>query len=138
APQLWPLKINPTELHQVLLNICVNARDTMPQGGKLILRYANRSLDESSASSIPGAQPDHYLLFDVSDTGTGMPPAVLERMWEPFFTTKEAGRGTGLGLPTVRSIVENQRGVITLRSRQGHGTTFEVLLPATPDAEFAH
>jgi signal transduction histidine kinase len=137
ANQLWPLKVNPTQLHQVLLNLCVNARDAMPHGGTLHVRASNRLLDEVSASSIPGAQAGPYLLFEIADTGTGIPPAVLERIWEPFFTTKEAGRGTGLGLPTVRSIVENQRGVITLHSRVGHGTTFQVILPASPDAEFA-
>jgi two-component system cell cycle sensor histidine kinase/response regulator CckA len=133
--ELWPLKANPTQLHQVLLNLCVNARDAMPDGGTLHLRAMNRELDEVSASGIPGARPGPYLLFEVADTGTGMPPEVQSRIWDPFFTTKEAGRGTGLGLPTVRGIVENHQGVIVLNSRVGHGTTFQVYLPATPGVE---
>ncbi len=129
---LWPLKANPTQLHQVLLNLCVNARDAMPNGGTLSLRVSNRLIDEVSAAHTPGTKPGHYLLFEVADTGTGIPPEVLQRIWEPFFTTKGDGRGTGLGLPTVRSIVENSQGTILLDSHVGRGTTFSVYLPASP------
>jgi Signal transduction histidine kinase len=136
-PDLWPLKVNPTQLHQIFLNLCVNARDAMPQGGTLRLSAANLLLDEFNASSLTGAKPGPYLRVEISDTGTGIAPDALQRIWEPFFTTKEAGRGTGLGLSTVRSIVENYQGVITLHSRLGQGTTFQVYLPATPGTRLA-
>jgi two-component system cell cycle sensor histidine kinase/response regulator CckA len=132
---LWPLRANPTQLHQILLNLCVNARDAMPDGGTLRFRVANHPLDEVGAAAIPGAKPGNYLLFEVADTGMGIPPGVLGRIWEPFFTTKGEGRGTGLGLPTVRGIVESHRGVIALHSRVGQGTTFQVYLPASPGSE---
>lgn len=130
---LWPVKANPTQLHQVVLNLCVNARDAMPAGGTLTLRAANRMLDEVGAAGIPGARPGPFLLLEVADTGTGIPPAILEKIWEPFYTTKDAGRGTGLGLFTVRGIIQEHQGAITLRSSPGQGTTFQVLLPALPD-----
>ncbi len=136
-PDLWPIKANPTQLHQVLLNLCVNARDAMPDGGTLRLRVANRALDDVSAAGIPGGRAGSYVSFEVTDTGTGIPPDVLQRIWEPFFTTKLAGLGTGLGLPTVRGIVDNHHGVITLNSRVGHGTTFQVFLPAAPGVALA-
>jgi CheY-like chemotaxis protein len=116
----------------VLLNLGVNARDAMPQGGTITLRVSNRAIDEVSAASIPGVTPGAYLVFDLSDTGTGIAADVLARIWEPFFTTKGTGRGTGLGLPTVRSIVESYRGTVALQSKVGRGTTFSVYLPALP------
>jgi len=133
AANLWPLKANPTQLHQVVLNLCVNARDAMPSGGTLTLRAANRPLDAVGAASVTGTRPGPYLVIEVSDTGTGIPPAILARIWEPFFTTKEPGRGTGLGLSTVRGIVHDHHGVIAVQTRPGHGTLFEILLPAVPD-----
>jgi signal transduction histidine kinase len=135
AADLWPLKANPTQLHQVLLNLCVNARDAMPQGGVLTVRAANCHLDQAGVAAIPSARPGTYLQIEVADTGTGIPPKVLERIWEPFFTTKEAGHGTGLGLSTVRGIVDDHGGTITVETRLGQGTLFRVWLPALPDAE---
>ena len=135
---LWPLKVNPTQLHQVLLNLCVNARDAMPEGGTLTLYACNRELDELSSAAIPGTRPGPWLLLEVKDTGIGIPPEVQQRIWEPFFTTKEAGRGTGLGLSTVRGIVESYRGAVLLQSQVGAGTTFQVFLPATPGVELHH
>lgn len=132
ASELWPLKVNPTQLHQVLLNLCVNARDAMPNGGVLRLKAANVELDELSAAGLRGMRPGAYLRFEVGDSGTGIPPELLERIWEPFFTTKEKGRGTGLGLPTVRSIIDNYQGAIKVHSQAGRGTTFQVYLPAQP------
>ncbi|HWA10070.1 MAG TPA: response regulator [Opitutaceae bacterium] len=134
---LWPLTTNPTHFHQILLNLCVNARDAMPDGGTLTLRARNRQLDDLSAAAIPGLSPGPFLAFEVADTGTGIPPAVLTRIWDPFFTTKEAGRGTGLGLATVRGIVENHKGSITVQTQAGHGTSFQILLPAMPGTECA-
>jgi len=130
---LWPIKANPTQFHQIVLNLCVNARDAMPSGGTLTLRAANCPLDEVCAAAIEGTRPGPYLLLEVADSGTGMPAEVLGRIWEPFFTTKAPGRGTGLGLPTVRGIIQDHQGAITVQSRPGEGTLFQVYLPASPD-----
>jgi two-component system, cell cycle sensor histidine kinase and response regulator CckA len=132
---LWPVLANPTQLHQVLLNLCVNARDAMPQGGTLRIAGANVVLDQASAATVEGARPGQWLMLEVKDTGTGISPEVMPRIWEPFFTTKSAGKGTGLGLPTVRGIVEAHRGFITLDTAPGRGTTFHVYLPAIESAE---
>jgi signal transduction histidine kinase len=133
AGNLWPIRAYPTQLHQVVLNLCVNARDAMPDGGTLKLRASNLELDRLGAASIAQAKPGAYLLIEVSDTGTGIPPDLLGKIWDPFFTTKEAGRGTGLGLSTVRGIVRDHGGVIDLQTRAGAGTLFRVLLPALPE-----
>jgi signal transduction histidine kinase len=135
ARDLWSIKTNATQLHQILLNLCVNARDAMPKGGVLSLRAANHHLDAVGAASIPGARPGAYLKLEVGDTGTGIPPAVVQKMWEPFFTTKDAGKGTGLGLATVRGLVQDHGGVITLQTEPDRGTTFQILLPAFPGSE---
>jgi len=127
---LRTINANPTQIHQVLLNLCINARDAMPAGGKLILRAENCSLDADAARAIKGSSPGDWLKLEVSDTGTGIPPEVLARIWEPFFTTKEPGKGTGLGLSTVLGIVERHQGFITAQSDPGHGTTFSVYFPA--------
>ena len=131
ANDLWTVEGNPTQLHQVVLNLCVNARDAMPRGGVLRLHAANRTLDFAGAQSIPGAMPGRYLLLEIGDTGTGIPPEILAKIWEPFFTTKAEGKGTGLGLSTVRGIVANHHGFITIDSELDKGTTFRVFLPAT-------
>jgi len=127
---LWPVQGNATQIHQVLLNLCVNARDAMPQGGTLRITAANRRLDAAEAGAIPGAQPGAWLVLEVADTGTGIPPEVLERIWMPFFTTKVAGKGTGLGLSTVRGIVASHHGFVELHTEVDRGTTFRVFLPA--------
>lgn len=127
---LWPIKGNPTHIHQVVLNLCVNARDAMPQGGRLELRAANCRLDAATVAEIPGARPGAWVVLHVGDSGTGIPPDVLARMWEPFFTTKSAEGGTGLGLSTVRGIVESHHGFIDVRTVVGRGTLFRVFLPA--------
>jgi PAS domain S-box-containing protein len=130
APKLWPVRANPTHLHQVLLNLCVNARDAMPGGGRLRLAAENRVLDAATASSIDGAQPGPYLVLSVEDTGMGISAGALEKIWEPFFTTKETGKGTGLGLSTVRGIVLGHKGFITVETTEGRGAAFRVFLPA--------
>jgi two-component system cell cycle sensor histidine kinase/response regulator CckA len=127
---LWMMVANPTQIHQVLLNLCVNARDAMPRGGRLSLRGKNVVLDEHAAAAIKGAQPGRFLVMEVSDTGTGIPADVLEHIWEPFFSTKGADAGTGLGLLTVRGIVERHSGFIELETEVGRGTTFRVYVPA--------
>jgi two-component system, cell cycle sensor histidine kinase and response regulator CckA len=127
---LWPIMGDPTQVHQVLLNLCVNARDAMHSGGTLTLIAENCLLNEADAKRLEGSSPGSWVVLHVEDTGTGIPADVLEHIWEPFFTTKGAEGGTGLGLSTVRGIVENHKGFITLRTRQGVGTTFRVYLPA--------
>jgi two-component system cell cycle sensor histidine kinase/response regulator CckA len=127
---LWPIMADPTQIHQVLLNLCVNARDAMPDGGTLSISAENCLLDEVTARRIEGARPGAWTVLQVEDSGTGIPPEALSRIWEPFFTTKGEGKGTGLGLSTVRSIVESHHGFITLRTQADRGTTFRVYLPA--------
>jgi CheY-like chemotaxis protein len=127
---LWPILADPTQVHQVLLNLCVNARDAMRAGGTLTLNAENCLLSEGAARRIEGASAGAWVVLHVADTGTGIPADVLEHIWEPFFTTKGAEGGTGLGLSTVRGIVENHKGFITLSTHAGRGTTFRVHLPA--------
>ena len=127
---LWPIMADPTQIHQVLLNLCVNARDAMQDGGTLSLSAENCLLDEGTARRVEGGRPGAWVILRVEDSGVGIAPEALSRIWEPFFTTKGAGKGTGLGLSTVRSIVENHRGFITLKTERGRGTAFRVYLPA--------
>jgi PAS domain S-box-containing protein len=127
---LWPVLGNATQIHQVLLNLCVNARDAMPKGGTLRITAYNRQLDAAEADAIPGGRPGPWLVLEVADTGTGIPPDVVERIWTPFFTTKGVGKGTGLGLSTVRGIVLNHHGFVELDTEVGRGTIFRVFLPA--------
>jgi PAS domain S-box-containing protein len=126
----WSIKGDPTQLHQVLMNLCVNARDAMPKGGTLTLRAQNMTIDEHFARMGPEFKPGRYLRIDVADTGAGIPSDHLERIFDPFFTTKEIGKGTGLGLATVHKIVKDHDGIIKVRSEVGKGTIFSVYLPA--------
>ena len=128
---LWVIRGNPTQIHQVLLNLCVNARDAMPEGGTLRLKGENVILDEAGALGIEGGRPGRWLVLHVEDTGTGIEPGILAHIWEPFFTTKAADKGTGLGLSTVRGIVETHRGFVSLTSVPGQGTRVRVHLPVS-------
>jgi PAS domain S-box-containing protein len=133
APKdLWPVLGDATQIHQVLMNLCVNARDAMPNGGMLTLTAKNLTLDETFTAVMADAQPGTYICVSVSDTGTGIPPEHLDRIFDPFFTTKEIGKGTGLGLATVLGIVRGHGGFIRVNSHVGRGTAFELYLPATP------
>jgi two-component system, cell cycle sensor histidine kinase and response regulator CckA len=132
ARDLWTVIGDPTQIEQVLLNLCVNARDAMPQGGLLTIKAENVTLDELEVTAHPDMKPGPFVLIAVSDTGTGIPQAVLDRMFEPFFTTKERGKGTGLGLSTVLGIVRGHGGFITVQTRVGQGSTFKVFFPAEP------
>lgn len=131
GPDLWPVNANPTQLHQVLLNLLVNARDAMGGHGLLTLRLVNRQLDSAAAGRIVGARSGAFVCFEIGDTGPGIAPDVLPRIWEPFFTTKEPGKGTGLGLSTVRGIVSSHLGFCEVQTTPGEGTVFRVYLPAT-------
>lgn len=131
---LWTIKAQVTQIQQVVLNLCVNARDAMPDGGRLFLKAENCRLDAAAAQAIPGGRPGAWLVLHVEDSGTGIPPEVLARIWDPFYTTKSADKGTGLGLSTVRGIVETHHGFIHVTTAPGRGSTFRVYLPAADAA----
>jgi PAS domain S-box-containing protein len=135
---LWLVNADATRLHQVLLNLCMNARDAMPHGGRLTLSAQNVILDASYARMNPQAQPGRYISIIVEDTGTGIPAGILERIFDPFFTTKDIGHGTGLGLSNALGIVKGHGGFINVHSELGRGARFSVYLPAVPDASSAH
>ena len=137
-PTLWTVTANTTQLHQVLLNLCVNARDAMPEGGKLTIVAENIELSEESAKSIPQAKAGLYVVLSVADTGEGIPPAIINRIFDAFFTTKPVGKGTGLGLASVLGIAKSHGGFVTVASKPGEGTVFKVYLPADQQAVAAH
>ena len=118
-------------IEQIILNLAVNARDTMPGGGRLIISTGTDELDESHAREIPDAQPGRHVYLSVSDTGSGIAAEHLPHIFEPFFTTKEVGKGTGLGLATVYGIAQHHHGWITVHSHPNQGTRFQVCFPRT-------
>jgi len=123
------VKGNPTQLGQVLMNLCVNARDAMPDGGQLTINAQNVVVDETTASANPGAQPGRHVLIAIADTGCGIPPDIIDRIFDPFFTTKNPGKGTGLGLATTLGIVKAHGGFLQVKSAVGQGTEFRIYLP---------
>lgn len=137
SENLWTLLGDPTQLHQVLLNLCVNARDAMPEGGTLTLEAHNAPVDATFAAMTPGAQSGAYVRIRVADTGTGIAPEHLAQIFDPFFTTKEEGKGTGLGLATVQGIVKGHEGFLRVDSELGRGTVFELFFPASPQLDSA-
>ena len=128
---LWPVLADPGQLEQVLVNLAVNARDAMPDGGTLSIHTANHALDEADTVRRPGLRPGQHIKLRVADTGTGIPPEIAERVFEPFFTTKPKGEGTGLGLATVYGIIVQAGGHAEITSAPGAGTAFTIFLPAT-------
>jgi PAS domain S-box-containing protein len=129
SADLWPVEADPGQINQVLMNLCLNARDAMPEGGRLTLETANVCLDDAQASRFTGGRAGEFVCLRVQDTGHGIPPAILDRIFEPFFTTKEPGKGTGLGLAMVFGIVQQHQGWVDCLSQVGKGTCFEVYLP---------
>jgi len=127
---MWNIMGDNTQIHQVLLNLCVNARDAMPDGGRLTLTAENMPLDSTAQTLHPEAHEGPYILIQVSDTGQGIPAELMEKIFDPFFTTKPTGKGTGLGLSTVLAIVKSHGGFTQVSSRLGAGTDFRVYLPA--------
>ena len=131
VPQdIWTIEGDPTQIHQILLNLSVNARDAMPNGGTLAVSVENCILDEHYSAMNLQAEPGRYVVINVTDTGSGMPRRVIDKIFEPFFTTKELSKGTGLGLSTVMALVKSHEGLINVYSEVGRGTTFKVYLPA--------
>jgi len=130
AAGLWPCAVDVGQVEQVIMNLAINARQAMPDGGSLVIEVVNVSLDEEAAACRPGARPGAFVELSVSDTGVGMSAAVLQHAFEPFFTTKPVGVGTGLGLSVVQGVVQQQGGLISVYSEPGQGTTFRILWPA--------
>jgi two-component system, cell cycle sensor histidine kinase and response regulator CckA len=134
-PNLQPVKVDPAQIQQILINLVVNARDAMPQGGKIVIETANVELDEDYAGCHIDVQPGAYVMLSVSDNGSGIDEPTQARIFEPFFTTKQAGKGTGLGLSTVYGIVRQSGGHITVESASHQGTRFRIYLPPTAATE---
>jgi two-component system cell cycle sensor histidine kinase/response regulator CckA len=135
---LWPVKADISQFEQVIVNLAVNARDAMPNGGKLDVRTANVDAAEAARMQYKGMPAADYVLVEVADTGTGIPADIIDKIFDPFFSTKEVGKGTGLGLSTVYGIVKQTGGFVYPDSAPGRGTTFRIFLPRhVPDAEEA-
>ncbi|MEM6753581.1 MAG: ATP-binding protein [Cyanobacteria bacterium P01_C01_bin.38] len=132
SPQLWTVEAQPTQIHQLLMNLCINARDAMPKGGSLTIKAENIFIDDidENIGINPEAKVGNYVAITITDTGYGIPPEILERIFEPFFTTKQSGKGTGLGLSTTIGIVKSHGGLIKVSSQVNKGSKFQVYLPA--------
>jgi two-component system cell cycle sensor histidine kinase/response regulator CckA len=126
---LWPVKVDVSQFEQVIVNLAVNARDAMPDGGKLIIRTANVTTEDAGKLAYKGMPAADYVRIEVADTGTGIPADIRDKIFEPFFSTKEVGKGTGLGLSTVYGIVKQTGGFIYVDSEPGQGTSFHIFLP---------
>ena len=126
---LWPVKVDVSQFEQVIVNLAVNARDAMPDGGKLTVRTANVTSEEAARLSYKGMPAADYVRIDVADTGSGIAPDIVDKIFEPFFSTKEVGKGTGLGLSTVYGIVKQTGGFVYVDSEAGKGTAFHIFLP---------
>lgn len=131
AGGLWNTLVDPNQVENTVVNLAINARDAMPEGGKLTLEVANAHLDDAYALGHSEVTPGQYVMLAVTDTGTGMTPEVLRRVFEPFFTTKPEGKGTGLGLAQAYGFTKQSGGHTKIYSELGHGTTIKLYLPRT-------
>jgi two-component system cell cycle sensor histidine kinase/response regulator CckA len=129
---LWDVRADPGQIEQILMNLVANARDAMPEGGRLTIATANAAVEQEDQTGRPGLRPGAYVTLTVSDTGSGIPGHIRAHMFEPFFTTKEQGKGTGLGLATVYGIVKQNGGGVYVDSEEGEGTRFVIYLPRVP------
>jgi PAS domain S-box-containing protein len=129
SPDLWVTRVDPSQVESAIINLAVNARDAMPEGGRLLVETSNAHIDEAYAAAEPGLSPGDYIRLSVSDDGVGMPATIRERAFEPFFTTKEKGKGTGLGLSMVYGFARQSGGHATIYSELGMGTTIRIYLP---------
>ena len=134
AADLWPVRVDPAQMEQILVNLVVNAREAMPRGGKITVETANVTLDREYLLSNPTVPPGEYVLLAVSDSGSGIPPEIRDRIFEPFFTTKEGTEARGLGLSSVYGIAKQSGGHVAVYSEEGKGTTFRVYLPRSSEA----
>jgi CheY-like chemotaxis protein len=126
---LWPIKVDPSQIDQIMTNLCINARDAISDVGKVTIETGNIAFDEDYCAAYAGFLPGEYVLLAVGDNGCGMDKETLSHLFEPFYTTKEAGKGTGLGLATVYGIVSQNNGIIKVYSEPDKGTTFRIYLP---------
>jgi signal transduction histidine kinase len=130
ADDIWTINASPSQIDQTLMNLAINAKDAMPDGGKLLIQTQNTILDEEFCRGYPNTKPGRYVMLSVTDSGKGMDSETVKRIFEPFFTTKEKGKGTGLGLAVVYGIVEKHGGMITCDSQPSAGTTFQIYFPS--------
>jgi CheY-like chemotaxis protein len=137
ASQLGRVKADQSQIEQVFVNLVVNARDAMPEGGELLIETSNLDISESLARSLPFLHPGPHVLLTVADTGIGMDAETQQHIFEPFFTTKAPGRGTGLGLATVYGVVKQSGGVVGIESSPGNGASFKIFLPQAMEPSFA-
>jgi CheY-like chemotaxis protein len=133
-PDLWTIHADQGTLEQVIMNLVVNARDAMPDGGWIRIKAENKVIDEADCADMPEAQTGKHICFSVTDTGQGIDPIIIHQIFDPFFTTKKSGKGTGLGLSVVYGIVKQHNGWIHVKSKPKRGTAFEVYLPAVPES----
>ena len=129
AEDLLTVRADPTQIEQVLMNLCINSRDAMPKGGNVTITTHNSSFTQEDCRRVPGTQPGRFAELRVKDTGMGMDTVTRERIFEPFFTTKGTGKGTGLGLATVYGIIRQHNGFVQVESEPGEGSTFRIFLP---------